>query len=165
MRLLKKNAEERYQAAHGVLADIEELLGRWNAGLQLDALPFVPGESDYPTRLVIPTFIFGRLHELGVLRETWETASRKGGGLHVLMLKGTSGTGKSKLLMEARRWACSKRAIFGCAKFDQYKRGLPFGAYITILKALANVTILNLKLNDSKSNRDLREPFRSGNDG
>jgi len=142
MHLLKKNAEERYQSAHGVLADIEELLGRWTAGLRLDALPFSPGESDCPTRLVVPTFIFGRTHELGVLRETCDAASRKGGGLHIVMLKGRSGTGKSKLLMEARRWACTKRAIFGCAKFDQYKRGLPFSAYVTLLKSFVNVVSL-----------------------
>jgi hypothetical protein len=145
LRLLKKNAEERYQSAHGVLADIEELLGRWQAGLQLEALPFVMGESDYPTRLVIPTFIVGRAHELGVLRETCESASRNGGGggggLHVVMLKGGSGAGKSKLLMETRRWACSKRAIFACAKFDQYKRGLPFSAYITLLRSFVNVCL------------------------
>src|SRR5262245_6579646 len=55
MRLIRKPAEERYQAAHGVLADIEELQGRWTAGLALDALPFVPGETDCPIRLVIPT--------------------------------------------------------------------------------------------------------------
>jgi hypothetical protein len=139
VHLLQKGAEHRYQTAHGVLADIEELLGRWLAGLKIDFLPFILGESDHRTRLVLPTYPFGRVQELGVLRETCETACRKGGGLHVVMLKGRSGIGKTKLLLEIRRIACLKRAIFGSAKFDQFKRDLPFSAYISILRALVNV--------------------------
>ena len=141
MRLLQKGAEHRYQTAHGVLADIDELLGRWTAGLKLDFVPFVLGESDHRTKLVLPTYPFGRVHELGVLRETCETAWRKGGGLHVIMLKGRSGIGKTKLLLEVRRIACVKRAIYGSAKFDQFKRDLPFSAYISILRSLVNVRI------------------------
>lgn len=141
MRLLKKKAEERYQTAHGVLADIDELLGRWTAGLKLDFLPFKHGESDYRTRLVLPTYAFGRVHELGVLTETFEAVIKNTGEMHVLMLRGASGTGKTKLLMEVRRIACIKRAIFASAKFDQFKRGVPFSAYITILRSLVNVTI------------------------
>jgi predicted ATPase len=57
------------------------------------------------------------------------------------MLKGRSGIGKTKLLLEVRRIACLKRAIFGSAKFDQFKRGLPFSAYISILRSLVNVRI------------------------
>jgi AAA ATPase domain len=139
MRLLKKNAEDRYQTAHGVLADIEELLGRLNAGLKLDYQPFKCGESDYRTRLVLPTHAFGRVHELGVLKETFEAVSKNTGGMHVVMLRGASGTGKTKLLMEVRRMACIRRAIFASAKFDQFKRGLPFSAYIMILRSLVNV--------------------------
>ena len=139
MRLLKKSAEQRYQSAHGVLADVEELYGRWSAGLKIDALPFVPGETDHRTRMILPTYPFGRVHELGVLRETCEAASRKNGGMHIIMLKGASGVGKTKLLLEVRRIACIKRAIFGSAKFDQYKRDLPFSSYIMILRSLVNV--------------------------
>ena len=146
MRLLKKDAEDRYQTTLGVLADVEELLDRWEAGIDLDILPFSPGETDCRTRLVLPTYIFGRAHELGVLHTTCEAAGRNGGGMHVVMLKGLSGTGKSKLLMETRRIACTKRAIFASAKFDQYKRDLPLSAYITILRSLANVFPLGMSL-------------------
>jgi serine/threonine protein kinase len=141
MHLLQKNAEQRYQTAFGVLTDIEELLGRWIANLPLGDLPFSPGQADHKTQLIVPTYVFGRSHELGVLRETCDAASRKNGGLHVVMLKGKSGTGKTKLLMEVRKIACVKRAIFASAKFDQYKRDLPFSAYISILRALANVLL------------------------
>jgi len=145
MHLLQKDAEHRYQTAHGVLADIDKLLDRWMPGLKIDFLPFVLGESDHRTKLVLPTYPFGRVHELGVLRETCETAWRKNGGLHVVMLKGCSGIGKTKLLLEVRRIACLKRAIFGSAKFDQFKRDLPFSAYISILRSLVNVCIPSLR--------------------
>lgn len=139
MHLLEKNAEKRYQTAYGVLTDIETLLGRWTAGLPLEDLPFTPGQIDHRTQLIIPTYVFARSHELGVLQETCDAAARKNGGLYVVMLKGRSGTGKTKLLMEVKRIACVKRAIFASAKFDQYKRDLPFSAYITILRSLVNV--------------------------
>ena len=139
MHLLEKTAEKRYQTAYGVLTDIVKLLDRWTAGLRLEDLPFTAGQVDHRTQLIIPTYVFGRSHELGVLRETCEAAARKNGGLHVVMLKGASGTGKTKLLMEVKRIACVKRAIFASAKFDQYKRDLPLSAYITILRSLVNV--------------------------
>jgi hypothetical protein len=169
MRLLKKSAEQRYQSAHGVLADVEELYGRWSAGLKIDALPFVPGETDHRTRMILPTYPFGRVHELGVLRETCEAASRKNGGMHIVMLKGASGVGKTKLLLEVRRIACIKRAIFGSAKFDQYKRDLPFSAYITILRSLVNVhpypSVLFLTAHLSKCKPGPKEPSQNGRGG
>jgi hypothetical protein len=162
MHLLKKGAEDRYQATLGLLLDIDELLGRWEAGVNLDTLSFVPGATDYRTRLVLPTYIFGRAHELGVLHTTCETAARKGGGMHVVMLKGSSGTGKSKLLMEARKIACTGGGIFASAKSDQYKRGLPLTAYITILRSLINVYPAGLRFDISKSKLGLRRLSRSG---
>lgn len=146
MHLLKKGAEDRYQTTLSLLTDVEELLGRWEAGLKLDTLPFVPGDISCRTKLVMPTYIFGRTHELGVLHTTCENACLKGGGIHVIMLKGASGVGKSRILLEARRIACTKRAIFASAKFDQYKRGLPLSAYITILRSLTNVSPFGLCL-------------------
>jgi hypothetical protein len=139
MHLLEKTAEKRYQSAFGVLTDIEELLGRWTAGLPLADLPFTVGQVDHRAQLILPTYVFGRSHELGVLRETCDAAGRRKGGLHVVMLKGHSGTGKTKLLLEVKRIACIKRASFASAKFDPYKRDLPFSAYITILRSLVNV--------------------------
>jgi AAA ATPase domain len=164
LHLLEKNAEKRYQTAFGVLADIEELLGRWTAGLPLTELPFTPGQVDYRTQLIVPTYVFGRSHELGVLRETCEAAARKNGGLHVIMLRGRSGTGKTKLLMEVKRIACVKRAIYASAKFDQYKRDLPLSAYITILRSLVNVSShLILWVPDfSKCNPVPNEPSTGG---
>ena len=60
--------------------------------------------------LLIP---FGSVHEFGVLRQTCEAATRKDGGMHVVLLKGNSGVGKTKPLPEVRRIACIIRAMFG----------------------------------------------------
>ena len=162
MRLIKKGAEDRYQTAHGVLADVEELLGRWTAGLKLEASPFDLCETDHPLRLILPTHLVARRTELGVLEETCERAARKGGGLHVVMLKGLTGTGKSKLLMEAKRIACVKRAFFATAKFDQYKQGLPLGAFMIIFRSLVRVSPSFLSLSPSKCKLDLKRLYRGG---
>jgi AAA ATPase domain len=162
MKLLKKGAEDRYQSAHGIQADIEELLRRWTARLPLDSLPFIPGETDRPALFITPTHIVGRTHELGVIRETCEAASRKGGGLHVVMLKGKHGTGKTKIIMEVKKLACAKRALFGSAKFDVYRRDLPFYGYVTVLRALVNVTSAVVRSDSSKSNPARKEQYASG---
>jgi predicted ATPase len=77
-----------------------------------------------------------------------------------VMLKGASGSGKTKLLLEVRRIACIKRAIFGSAKFDQYKRDIPFGAFIVILRSLVSVfshfrSVINSKQMQARSERTL----------
>lgn len=140
MRLLEKEAEERYQTAHGVVADVDELLGRWTAGIKLDDSPFNLCQTDHPIRLIFPTHLIARSKELKTIRETCEAAVRKGEGLRVVMLKGVNGVGKSKLLMEVKRMACVERALFASAKFDQDRQGNPFGAYITILGSLISVS-------------------------
>jgi hypothetical protein len=140
MRLLRKKAEERYQTAHGVLADVDELLGRWTASLKLDASPFTVCQTDHPIRLIFPTHLIARSKELESIEGICETAAKKGEGLHVVMLRGVSGAGKSKVLMEAKRIATIQRALFATAKFDHDRKGFPFRAYMTILGSLITVS-------------------------
>jgi serine/threonine protein kinase len=99
MRLLQKAAEDRYQTAHTVLTDIEELLGRWTAGLKLDILPFNPVKSGRGAQIVLPTFMFGRIHELGVLRETCEATSRKGWWFACCDVKRSEWIGEDKAII------------------------------------------------------------------
>jgi len=63
-RLFQKHAEGRKESAHSVFANIEELLGRWIAGLNIDVLRFEPGQSDHRTRDILASYPFGRVQEL-----------------------------------------------------------------------------------------------------
>jgi serine/threonine protein kinase len=65
MRLLAKNAEERYQTAAGLEADLRRCLTEWQSQGRID--PFPLGADDSPDRLLIPEKLYGREREVGAL--------------------------------------------------------------------------------------------------
>ena len=65
MKLLSKNAEDRYQTASGLTADLKKCLKQWQASQ--DIQPFPLGEWDIPDRLLIPQKLYGREKDIEVL--------------------------------------------------------------------------------------------------
>ena len=69
-KLLAKTAEERYQTAAGLEADLRKCLTEWES---LDRIePFPIGAHDIPERLVIPEKLYGRDAEREVLLSAFE---------------------------------------------------------------------------------------------
>src|ERR1700733_10994654 len=62
MRLLAKNAEERYQTAAGLEADLRRCLSEWQSNARID--PFPLGKHDSSDRLLIPEKMYGREGEV-----------------------------------------------------------------------------------------------------
>src|SRR5262249_42263469 len=58
MKLLAKTAEERYQTAAGVEADLRRCLDEWETERRMVEFPL--GERDTPDRLLIPEKLYGR---------------------------------------------------------------------------------------------------------
>ena len=58
MKLLAKNAEERYQTASGLEADLGRCLVEWESHGRID--PFPLGAHDWSARLLIPEKLYGR---------------------------------------------------------------------------------------------------------
>src|ERR1700731_2787449 len=65
MKLLAKTAEERYQTAAGVEADLRRGLAEWEATGRIG--PFPLGAHDVSDRLLIPEKLYGREGEIGKL--------------------------------------------------------------------------------------------------
>jgi serine/threonine protein kinase len=65
MRLLAKNAEERYQTAAGLEADLRRCLAEWQSHGRID--PFPLGTDDLSDRLLIPEKLYGRDREVDTL--------------------------------------------------------------------------------------------------
>src|SRR5262249_749286 len=61
MKLLAKNAEDRYQTAAGVESDLRYCLGEWESQHRIDE--FFLGRHDTPDRLLIPEKLYGRASE------------------------------------------------------------------------------------------------------
>jgi len=62
MKLLAKNAEDRYQTALGVEADLQKCFGEWESRGCTE--PFQLGTHDVPNRLLIPEKLYGRAREV-----------------------------------------------------------------------------------------------------
>jgi len=123
MRLLAKNAEERYQTAAGLEADLRRCLSEWQAHGRIDSFPL--GADDSSDRLLIPEKLYGREREVDGLLQTFDRMVAEGTAALVLV-SGYSGVGKSSVVNELHKVLVPPRGLFAAGKFDQYKRDVPY---------------------------------------
>ena len=128
-KLLAKNAEDRYQSAHGLLGDLEACAGFLDGA---DDTDFVPGQRDVPAFFQVPQKLHGRERERAALLAAFD---RVGGGTELLVVCGFSGIGKSALVHEVQRPIVERRGSFATGKFDQIHNA-PYGAFIQAFQQL-----------------------------
>ena len=124
MKLLSKNAEDRYQSLKGLTTDLQRCLTAINKGRSIER--FKLGEHDVSERLQIPQKLYGREGELGQLIGCFNRIAN--GGAELLLVSGYSGIGKSTLVNEIHKPVVAKRGYFIGGKFDQFKRNVPYSA-------------------------------------
>jgi predicted ATPase/class 3 adenylate cyclase len=131
-RLLAKSADERYQSATGLEADLRRA---WDAVRRGQPVPeFSIGAGDVPRQFRIPERLYGRAAEVQQLVEAFERLGS--GGPQLFVVAGYSGIGKSSLVNELQRPAVARRGYFVAGKFDQFKRNVPFASLIQALRDL-----------------------------
>jgi PAS domain S-box-containing protein len=123
MRLLTKNAEERYQTAAGLEADLRRCLSEWQSKGRID--PFVLGTDDYSDQLLIPEKLYGREREVEALLAAFDRVVARG-TTELVLVSGYSGVGKSSVVNELHKVLVPPRGLFAAGKFDQYKRDVPY---------------------------------------
>ncbi|MGD0648663.1 MAG: PAS domain-containing protein, partial [Acidobacteriaceae bacterium] len=123
MKLLAKNAEERYQTASGLEADLRRCLEEWQSDGRID--PFPMGAHDTPDRLLIPEKLYGRQHEIDALLAALDRVVAQGRP-ELVLVSGYSGVGKSSVVNELHKALVPPRCLFASGKFDQYKRDIPY---------------------------------------
>lgn len=132
MKLLQKNAEDRYQIASGLKADIDTLIRRMSEGRSLEGMRV--GELDTTSQFVITEKLYGREEAVEKLKKAYEKCSSQ--GCSMVVVRGGSGVGKSRLVNEIQRPVAENRGYFTAGKFDQYKRGFSF---FTLVQALQDL--------------------------
>jgi predicted ATPase/signal transduction histidine kinase len=125
LKLMAKNAEDRYQSAFGIESDLREVAARIAAGHTLDE--FVPGQSDFPTRFQLPRRLYGRAQEIAQLSAALDRVAR-GGPSELLLLSGYSGIGKSSLIEELAHPITAHKGTLARGKFEQFQRSIPYSA-------------------------------------
>ncbi|MCP4402283.1 MAG: AAA family ATPase [bacterium] len=136
MKLMSKTAEDRYQSAVGLKADLEYCLANLT-GLE-DSSGFIPGQHDVSGRFQIPETLYGRAQETNTLLQAFERVSE--GNTEMVLVTGYAGVGKSSLVHEAHTPITATRGYFISGKFDQFQRNIPYSALIQAFQAF--VTLL-----------------------
>jgi serine/threonine protein kinase len=126
MKLLAKSAENRYQSAGGIKADLEECLNELDVNGNIPTFPL--GRNDITDRFQIPQKLYGREQELGILKTTFERVSE--GKSEMLLISGRPGIGKTALVQEMYMPVTQQRGYFISGKFDQFQRNIPYSAVI-----------------------------------
>ncbi|HEY9729605.1 MAG TPA: AAA family ATPase, partial [Chroococcales cyanobacterium] len=132
MKLLAKTAEERYQSALGLKADLEECLKQLQTTGKIEE--FTVGKLDLYSQFLIPQKLYGREQELSTLIDAFERVSV--GVTEMMLVSGYSGIGKSSLVNEVHKPIVRRRGYFISGKFDQFKRNIPYASLIQAFQEL-----------------------------
>jgi PAS domain S-box-containing protein len=123
MKLLAKTAEDRYQTAAGVEADLRRCLTELKTTGRIR--PFPPGAHDASDRLLIPEKLYGREPDIDTLITVFDRVVAKHTA-ELVLVSGYSGIGKSSVVNELHKVLVPPRGLFASGKFDQYKRNIPY---------------------------------------
>ena len=134
MKLLAKNAEDRYQSAFGIRHDLERCQQDLQRTGHIDEFPLAT--KDFSEKLQIPQKLYGREKEIKHLINAFNQVSEADSGL--MLVAGYSGTGKSSLVQEVHKAIVEKRGYFIEGKFDQYQRDIPYHAWGQAFSSLVN---------------------------
>ena len=132
LKLLAKNAEDRYQSAFGVGADLSLCLEQYRSGQNIEFFPI--GRRDTSEAFQIPQKLYGRSRQVKTLLETFDRVSQ--GATEMCLVAGYSGIGKSALVNEVHKPIVKQRGYFISGKFDQFQRNIPYVSLIQAFKEL-----------------------------
>lgn len=153
LKLMAKNAEERYQSAAGLKYDLEQCLYRWKETGTIE--PFELATNDRTDRFLIPEKLYGREQEVAKLLESFdriaswpenralgdsvdnkELRTNDKGQSELMLVTGFSGIGKTAVVNEIHKPIVAARGYFIKGKFDQFQRDIPFSGWVGALKDL-----------------------------
>jgi len=133
MKLLAKSAEDRYQTAAGLAADLRCCLASFEATGSVG--PFALGAHDMSDQLRIPERLYGREREVRALLAAFARVAAQG-HCELVLVSGYSGIGKSSVVNELHKCIVPPRGLFAAGKFDQYQRDVPYATLAQAFRAL-----------------------------
>ncbi|QKQ73002.1 ATP-binding sensor histidine kinase [Nostoc sp. TCL240-02] len=132
MKLMAKNAEDRYQSALGLKHDLENCLCQLNKTGKIER--FQIGQRDICDRFIIPEKLYGRETAVQQLLEAFERVSL--GSHEMMLISGFAGIGKTAVVNEVHKPIIRQRGYFIKGKFDQFKRNIPLSGFVQSLRDL-----------------------------
>jgi len=126
MKLMAKNAEDRYQSALGLKFDLEKCLSQLQETGEIKSFPIA--QRDVCDRFIIPDKLYGRETEVETLIQAFERVSL--GATEMMLVAGFSGIGKTAVVNEVHKPIVRQRGYFIKGKFDQFQRNIPLSALV-----------------------------------
>ncbi len=151
IKLMSKNAENRYQSALGLKHDLQQCLQQLEATGKI--ISFELGKMDRSDRFLIPEKLYGREQEVKILLDAFVrvaspqekrvsnpplTPLGKGGEgrAEMMLVAGFSGIGKTAVVNEVHKPILRQRGYFIKGKYDQFNRNIPFSAFVSAFRDL-----------------------------
>jgi PAS domain S-box-containing protein len=132
LKLLAKDAAQRYQSAGGLVHDLNQCLDQWQRHRRVDR--FMIGMRDVSARFQVPQKLYGREAMLEQLTANYNLCAA--GGQALVLISGYTGVGKSSLVHELRQYINEHEGRFSSGKFDQFRRNRPYFAILQALQGL-----------------------------
>ena len=132
MKLMAKNAEQRYQSALGLKHDLERCLQQCQETGKIET--FELGTRDVCDRFLIPDKLYGRETEVETLIQAFERVSE--GATEMMLVAGFSGIGKTAVVNEVHKPIVRQRGYFIKGKYDQFQRNIPYSAFVQAFRDL-----------------------------
>jgi predicted ATPase/signal transduction histidine kinase len=132
LKLMAKNAEDRYQSALGLKSDLEKCLSQGKETGTIAA--FQLAQRDVSDCFLIPEKLYGREAEVQQLLAAFERVAKA--NTEFMLVAGFSGIGKTAVVNEVHKPIVKQRGYFIKGKFDQFNRNIPFSALLQALRDL-----------------------------
>lgn len=136
LKLMQKNAEDRYQSALGIQHDLE--LGAQQLQSVDETAVLELGLQDITEYFLIPEKLYGRETEVALLLNTFARVAGDPQDLKAhppsaefLLVAGFSGIGKTSVINEVHKPIVQQRGYFIAGKFDQFQQNVPYSAIVS----------------------------------
>ncbi len=136
MKLLEKMAEDRYQSAWGIKADLQKCQEQLVTTGKI--MPFTLAQQDFSVRFQISQKLYGREQEIKTLLDAFERMVNHAllpstiRVSEMMLVAGRSGTGKSVLVKEIYK----SLTTFISGKFSQFQKNTPYSAIVNAFEEL-----------------------------
>jgi PAS domain S-box-containing protein len=132
MKLLSKNAEDRYQTCQGLISDLKNCLHQWKMFGKIES--FILAQKDFAGKLQPFQKLYGLEDDIDFLIGEFEEACE--GKNKLIFISGYSGIGKTSLVHEIHLPIALRKGFFISGKFDQFQKDMPYHALAEALREL-----------------------------
>ena len=134
MKMMEKNAENRYQTAYGLKLDLVDCKNQLEKSGEV--INFPAGMHDLSDKFGIHQKLYGRDNEIKQLIDVFDLVSSGKKSSTLMLVYGYSGIGKSSLINEVHKSLVREGGYFISGKYDQFKRNIPYSSFIQAFQGL-----------------------------